>query len=232
LVVIVALVLVPGAWARTCRFDAATRTVYAPPGVTTAYDRLWVEDGRIMWNDLATTAPCGAATVTNTDTIRIKPPLVGLFSEVVIDEHGGPFAPGATPEAMGESEIEILVSNRFLRGVDDVVGTPGSDTIAIGDRGIALNNDGDLDVRFGAPLSPGGTIRVDGGAGDDFLSGQGGFGAGAPVAAPLVLLGGDSVNELVGGTGPDDLNDFYPRASGGKLRGMQGDDRLEGSDRG
>jgi len=229
LAALAALAVVASASARACRYDAATRAVFAPPGEATVYERLWVEDGRIMWTDLVTTAPCGAATVTNTDTIHLVPPRFGFFSEVTIDERTGRFAPGATREATGESEIEIVVSPRFGGGVTEVLGTSGDDTIAVGRRGIALNGDGDADVIFGVPDDSAAGLLIDAGPGDDLVTGKGGLGTGASTSAPLSLFGGTGVNQLVGGRAGDLLSDSLPGARNGNLRGMGGPDVLQGS---
>ena len=70
-------------------------------------------------------AACGGATVHNTDLIRVF-----ARGGITIDLAGGPFAPGATDEGDGSSEIEIEVDTRDL----DVLGSNSHDHL-VGGRG-------------------------------------------------------------------------------------------------
>ena len=87
--------------------------------------------------------PCsgGEPTVANTDTVVLQ--VVAGGGIPPIDLHGGPFAPGATPEADGSSEIEFSLPEVGF-GVLLVLGSPGSDSIRAGElehgTGINLND--------------------------------------------------------------------------------------------
>ena len=59
---------------------------------------------------------------------------------------GGAFAPGLTVESTGLSEIEITTSLGDTSDLLIVRGTPGDDTIRVGQTGVGLNADDDLDV--------------------------------------------------------------------------------------
>jgi hypothetical protein len=117
--------------------------------------------------------PCsgGVPTVLNTDRIRVV--MRGLAVGVALRLGGGPFAPGATPEAEGASEIEIEFSGRTTSG--SVVGTPRADEFhwapAGAQPGVNLNpgsaNDQDADVTItGSPLT---ALTARGAAGNDTI---------------------------------------------------------------
>jgi Ca2+-binding RTX toxin-like protein len=165
-------------------------------------------------------AACGGATVSNTDRITVTG--ASGNETVVIDLSGGQFAPGATPEANGTSEIEFSVN--LLTGSGDklrVVGGSGADNIVLGTLGVNLNGDDDADV---TPLGVE-VFRVAAGGGGDTVSGQGGAGTGQPVATGLGIGGGTGADTLLGGAGNDTIQGG---AGPDKIRGVGGNDRLSG----
>ena len=82
-----------------------------------------------------TPAPCGAATTTNTDSISINGS-VGTVETLVLDQRGGFFGPGATPES-NTPEIEIATNLGDTTDRVIVYGTEARDVMAAGQSGIA-----------------------------------------------------------------------------------------------
>ncbi|MDQ3955380.1 MAG: hypothetical protein M3285_07515 [Actinomycetota bacterium] len=198
---------------------------------------------------------CGDATVHNTDRI--------VFTDSAeydryfgVDQSNGRFAPGMTEEASGRSEIEIFAhfagddyESMFL-----LVGTPASERIYMGGRGVKINRDDDLDIEVDGV----GFQDVQGLGGDDFVTMSGGRGTGAAVphggffgntldggAGNDELIGGPGLNTLDGGSGHDRLvgKDGRDTATGGPgsdrifgkkgsdntLNGNDGNDHIEGN---
>lgn len=177
-----------------CSFSASTARVTVTMTANESAGLSIGADGRILVNGAA----CGTATRTNTNLISV----VGSSSgneTVLIDLSGGAFAPGATSESTGVSELEISID---LAGGSDGVhvrGTPNADRVTFGSSGIALTGDTDPDVRLTAVEN----LGVEGRDGDDRLSGAGGFGTGDPTSLPTVFLGGRGRDALVGGLAGD-----------------------------
>ncbi|HLB61134.1 MAG TPA: hypothetical protein VJN50_00085 [Actinomycetota bacterium] len=136
--------------------------------------------------------PCEAATVTNVDLVRFVAPHNPAASQAVrINLTGGPFAPGATDEGDGASEIEFVVDTGA--GGDGILikGTTEADHFVVAPGGVNLNADeesSDIDVmglgvvvygRRGADLLSTASARATlrGGPGDDALVGSA-FGGG------------------------------------------------------
>src|SRR5262249_39812584 len=125
----------------------------------------------------------------------------------------GLFAPGATTEPDGSSEIEFNVDNPGNNDIE-VFGRPGDDEITIGGRLTPFVNDLNLDgiedgdhpdadvTVHGAPWE----VVLDGRQGKDTLSGQGtGASGSCPAAARLSIAGGDGEDVLRGGNCDDTL---------------------------
>jgi Ca2+-binding RTX toxin-like protein len=186
-------------------------------------------------------ARCSGATPTvrNTDTMRI---VLAEVSFVDLDLGGGAFAPGATREREGASEIEIELSVDL--GTADVYGTDGDDEWHWGPGGAnpALNlnprvaGDRDVDVRILGSEDAYGALTANGGDGDDTIIGA----PDARIHGQLIAYGdaGDDLlstpviagerefgAELHGGPGDDTI-------SGGghedELSGDAGNDRIDG----
>jgi len=178
-------------------------------------------------------------TVRNTDTIRI---VIAEVSFVDLDLGGGAFAPGATSEPEGASEIEIELSIDL--GTAEVYGTSGDDEWHWGAGGAnpALNlnpreaGDRDVDVSIIGREDAYGSLIANGGDGDDTIIGA----RNARVRGQLIAFGdaGDDLlstpvisgerefgAELHGGPGDDTI------AGGGhedELSGDAGNDRIDG----
>lgn len=158
-------------------------------------------------------------TVHNTDTIKVE---LGEVSFVDVDLGGGPFAPGATREPEGASEIEIELSVDL--GTAEVTGTAGDDEWHWGlggaNPGLNLNpadaGDRDVDVRVVGPEDQLGPLVANGGDGDDTI-----------VAAPDARVRGRVV--AFGDAGNDVLS--TPASSGAQLHGGGGDDTITGGGR-
>jgi Ca2+-binding RTX toxin-like protein len=178
-------------------------------------------------------------TVFSTDSIRV---LLHHGAESELRLEGGPFAPGATPEAEGESEIEVEFS-AFI-ALPTVVGTAAAETFEWGPGGahpglnLNPNSDADRDVdvtlkgKYPALIADGagGNDRIipargarmpdgafaEGGRGDDYL---------AAPAEGSILDGGPGDDELIGARSRDDL---YGGRGRDRLVGAGGRDRLEG----
>jgi Ca2+-binding RTX toxin-like protein len=180
----------------TCVFAGGTAAIAFGPGDAITVVRSGSE---IQVNG----APCIGlpnATVTNTDAITFAGLATG-DETITIDLSGGPFAPGATAEGAGTSEIEF--SGIVLGGGTDslsIVGSSGADTVAFSSGGVDLSGDGDVDVTFG--VGGLGTIEsftMNGAGGDDAGSATG-------FTQPLVLNGSAGDDVLSGGSGNDQIN--------------------------
>jgi Ca2+-binding RTX toxin-like protein len=165
---------------------------------------------------------CGA-TMTTTDLIEVT---ATVPITVEIDLNGGAFAPGATAEAKGTSEIEWALE--LAAGSTLVVeGGPDRDVVVAAKdatgAGLAFGaGDDDLEVRF--PSANPSSVVLRGADGNDVLRGDG-LGPRSPVSIPLEILGGAGDDVVVGGGGVDRL---AGNAGADVLRGGAGDDRLDG----
>jgi RTX calcium-binding nonapeptide repeat (4 copies) len=193
----------------------------------------WAHAGSRPLPERASRCRGGVPTVRNTDTITVL--LRGEEDSVEVLLGGGPFAPGATPETEGASEIEIEVRGRGPFA--EVRGTRSADEFHWGPGranhpGLNLNprdtGDQDVDVtvrggRFasllawsaagndtiapapGAP-SPNYGVYTHGGRGDDRLTAPpNSRGILVGEAGDDVLIGGRQADTLVGGDGNDRL---------------------------
>jgi Ca2+-binding RTX toxin-like protein len=170
----------------------------------------------------STPTACGAATTTNTDSILIAGS-PGTDESLKLDMTDGAFAPGATAESTGVSEIEITTVLGDATDLIVVRGTAGADTIRIGQSGMGLNSDADLDVSFD-PLPA--VIEVVGKGGVNTLSARGGLGTGSVFLGKVILYAGDDGDLLQGGAGNDEL---YGGAGNDQLEGFDGDDMIDGA---
>jgi Ca2+-binding RTX toxin-like protein len=233
--------------AMRCTYDGAGRVdvVVDGPGpdatLSVARGGAILADGRL----------CGAATVTNTDTIRVTGVPGSWSQNVKIDLSGGPFAPGRTDEPGTSDEIEFALFLTELPMVT-VSGGPGPDHVVAGAAGINLNAAepfDDVDLTYMVEGSFGNALldQLLGNGGDDILSNAGGEGTGAawPFSTALIgggigkdrlfagvedarLVGGPDDDVLVGG--PDDGDTLLGGSGGDRLLGKEGDDELDGGE--
>jgi Ca2+-binding RTX toxin-like protein len=215
--------------AGSCVYNAATKSVSAQMMPGGAPQTIKIVAGAIQFGE-GTLAPCGAATPTNTDHITV----VGTteLDRLVIDEGGGWFVPGATPELDITSEIEIAANLGEATDELAVIAAERNDTISIGQSGIALNADGDNDVTWAPRLSK---VTVYGMGGRNNISALGGSGSGSGYAGQVFLYAGsqgdtlrgsNSADTLVGGAGNDVLDG---REGADTLDGTAGSDTLTGA---
>lgn len=169
---------------------------------------------------------CGGATVNNIDTVDVTG--ANGTETLILDLSGGSFAPGATTEAAGVSEIEFNLA--LGEGTDSlrVVGGADADKVTLGRIGAKLNGDTDVDVsHIGVER-----FTASGAGGGDRLSAAGGGGTGAAWADPVALTGDAGSDRLTGGSAADDLqgggdNDTIKGRGGADgLAGEQGVDTL------
>ncbi len=217
----------PATAAVACSFDAATATVTASvSGFTperSLRNTMSVEGGAILFEG----DRCGEATTTNADTIVVT----GSVKDdvFVVDTRSGPFAPGATPDAAGSSEIEFHVD---LGGGPDllrIVATGGPDRIVVGSSGVDLDDDAAANITMTRMAA-----LVLGFGGDDVLSGRGGADTGGAYELFLGLFGGGDKDRLIGGSRSDTLvggggvDRLIGRGGGDILVGRSGRDTLKG----
>jgi hypothetical protein len=188
--------------------------------------RLLVVDGHIAFADLAFyefRGRCGRATVWNTDRIRITEDDPGN-SRLQLDQQIGRFGPGRTREASGRSEIEVNLGT--LRDIW-IMGRASSEVVTIGERGVNLNGDGDVDL-IGSRLAE---VTVFANDGDDVVRATGHAGTGDPWQPPiwgyLSASGGDGDDLLVGTSRRDHL---YGDVGFDVLSGHRGRDSLYGDE--
>lgn len=231
----------------TCSHEAtalsvATSTDLDVARVVMAGDEIRVLAGRVLTHqDELTPVACGGEvpTVANTDSVSIDEAANVDEGAVQVDLGGGPFAPGATPEDDGTSEIEFNVALNGDDGFLDVLGSPGPDGLdyAIQDAAVEVNlnagaetqRDTDLtvtDVEIMTILGRDGADQITALTGSTsplsffFFGVVVGAGPGPDVltgSAGPDLLGGDRGNDLILGA---DGRDF--------LLGGRGRDRVLG----
>jgi Ca2+-binding RTX toxin-like protein len=159
--------------------------------------------------------------------------------QLKFDLEGGLFAPGATPEANGSSEVEFVVSNAGTGTQLVVEGSTGSDAVSFGDRRVFpefrtvtdVNLDGLADG-----LTPDGDVVLDprpesivvlAGSGNDVVSGAGiGPDNSHPTGTPIAIDDGLGSDVLTGGSSTDL---FLPSSGdhGDAFSGGAGDDFID-----
>ena len=172
--------------------------------------------GRIMVG----AAACGAAMTSTTDTVVVNG---NTGAEgLTIDLSGGPFAPGASVEGTGSSEIEFTID--LSTGTQDrltITGGPGSDSIVFGSLGANLNGDNDSDLTLtGVEL-----VTANTSDGADTVSGGGNASTGAPSSILFTLNGDIGDDTLLGGSGDDVITGG---TGADNLSGLAGDNTLTG----
>jgi hypothetical protein len=194
-----------------CVFDpnTATVTIHIAQGKP-----LWliVNGTGLDWGLPSDHAPCGPATVYNTDTVEVY----GTISSkefLTVDQQLARLSPGATAEPSGSSEIEV---HAHLGGNNDqlnVLMGAEDDHMSAGDAGLAWNADDDADITYEGNVQ----IDLEGLDGNDLITGEGGSGTGGPSPETL-NLNGQFGNDTIIGSPTSDRN----------LDGGYGDDLVYG----
>jgi hypothetical protein len=213
--------------ATTCTYDVARKSATiqlgAPFGQPTTIERS-IGAGAIEFHD--GDGPVQAcfipgttqfASVSNIDRLSVRGS--AGFERVILDETNGTFRPGATAEPTGRSAVLIGMTTGTGGDVLDIQGTGFADAISIfgstfGGQ-VDLDNDGDTDIGMSAPAR----INVNGGFGDDRLSGMSVLGQRASLPVTLdgnegndTMFGGDATDLMLGGDGDDFVNSVGGRA--------------------
>jgi trimeric autotransporter adhesin len=147
----------------TCAFAGSTVSITTSSGTSATIVR---SGNAIELNGV----PCDTATVSNTDLIAVSSP--EGFDMVTIDLSGGPFAPGATDEGDGSSEIEMTVG---FESLVTILGSDQADHIAIDDFEDGLPPDSTANLNADEAVSDddisadfsSNYALIDTGAGDD-----------------------------------------------------------------
>src|SRR4051812_30692913 len=103
------------------------------------------------------------ASVTTVDSIYVQGPLVGTNDGYFVDEYNGTFTPGLTPEAKGQSDIELDFNptGGATKPSFTVRGTEQADHVIVAGKGqIDLNGDLDADVTLDGASFAGAASRV------------------------------------------------------------------------
>lgn len=207
-----------------CEYDSTSKTVSLNHG----RPRIRRMGDSIAYSTGAGYQACGIATVENTDRIRFVAD--SEDPRAWIDLSHGYFAPGATPEARGLSEIEISVANSQPTHLVYIRATDQSDPIVCSGSRTTLNNDADSDLTFVASVR---SIGVESGPGDDTIDlarcdynkNRGSFGLRGGLGDDT-LIGGRSRSSMNGGKGRDVLSAKAGRAS---FLGGEGNDLITGT---
>jgi Ca2+-binding RTX toxin-like protein len=198
----------PSASAATCSVDVAGKaTVMAADQQNEV--RLRANGANLE----ASGVPCGALNAIESVIVNV---VNSQSAQVAFDLSGGPLGPGKTNENDGSSEIEFSVTGNSNNGTLAVIGSSGNDGLAVGQEQINGNLTGlinlnatadgatpDVDVSFGVlPF----LVSVDGGAGNDVITGAGVTVTSSAFGQVLKLTGGSGSNVLTGGTNSDEIN--------------------------
>ena len=148
----------------------------------------------------------GPPTLTTTSTIRFEDFSGGTPQTAVIDHSGGRFEPG--PDESGDTdEIEFAFDMQAGDDVVRVILASAGQQVAVGNTGINFNpleETPDDDVL--GDLAAVESVVLQGGPGNDTITGSS-TGAGVDTATkPLTITGGGGDDDLTGGNGPDSIN--------------------------
>jgi Ca2+-binding RTX toxin-like protein len=244
--VLAGLALLAGAQAAeaatSCTYDAGTHTVAL--AATATGESIFVQrqpfgGDTIQWGtNGVTSGNCGAATVSNTDTITYADSSGGS-NAFIISFQWGSFTPGFSSEGgfLATPEIEFNVD--FGAGTADelIVRAGGGSPLEarFGDAGVNLNSDEVTGVDSDLTLTgPPDLYLVAGDNNNDDVDASGGAGTGNATSLPFSATGGEGNDRLVGGLGADMLlgQDGADTLAGGpgadRLIPGSGDDGVDG----
>jgi Ca2+-binding RTX toxin-like protein len=218
-----------GAAVESCSYDAGTKQIMASIA-DGSQATLKVKASGELWFGLVPSA-CGGATTTNTDFVTVNGN-AGTVEAFTVDMSEGFIGPGFSSES-NLPEIEFAVNLGDTADGFTVIGTNAGDRMAAGRSGFGFNSDGDLDVVF-SPLPS--AMTIVGGAGVNFLTARGGWGAGLAYPGNTTITGGGAGDELNGGNGNDTItggagNDVINGyGANDTLSGGAGNDRVSAGD--
>lgn len=188
------------------------------------------EAGQLWWGNQSDSSQqgfCGRATVRNTDRVVVTGK--GRTGRLDYQLPHRAFGPGRSAERRGVPEIEFVLrggmTDFWMTGLGGSEGGE-SETVVVGERGVNVNGDGDVDVRFRSRVTGVWLFLL---GGDDVADGRGGHGTGAAWfrRRSLGITGGDGADVLHGHAGADLLKGD-PGADA--LHGHAGRDDLSDSD--
>ena len=225
----------------TCNYTAATHTanVTVTPGTGFSTGMsIRQSDGALVVESSASASPCGMATRTNTDTIRVTGNGAATRGSIFRLGTRVPFAPGFTDEPGSSDEIEM--SFDFSSGGRWYLTPSGTSSpiplnLAFGGNQINLNA-GEADgIDADAVVAGVYTVFVEGSLAADTILANGSAGtSGHPFALRMVASMSSGTDLIVGGKRGDDLSGGLDPDTifGGKgkdsLKGLGGKDRLFG----
>jgi Ca2+-binding RTX toxin-like protein len=205
------------AGATTCRFSDGVAHARVDGG-TALRMFVWPDNGRLWWgnqSDSSQDGYCGRATVRNTDRVVVTGK--GRTGRLDFQLPYRPFGPGRSGEATGVPEIEFVLRKGmtafWMTGLGGLDGK--AEHVYVGRRGVNVNGDNDVDVRFRSRVTNLYLFLL---GGADTADARGGHGTGDPWfrGRSLGITGGDGADVLRGHGGPD------------LIRGDGGSDRLYG----
>lgn len=208
----------------TCSFNAGTKTlsvIATANGDTPQIARLAGGDALQVRSGPTTAVACtnGAGSVTTVDTISFIDNTVGGETQLTIDQAGGRFAPGATAEQFGGSEIEMTANMGTGQDFVLVVGGPQADNLRVGrpaDDEVKVNFnptetfvDSDLHITSGGVgfslLDGHDSINMRGAAGTGDVFSNPGVSVSTGDGDDTVVMG-DSQNYIDAGAGNDSVS--------------------------
>jgi Ca2+-binding RTX toxin-like protein len=225
----------------TCTYTAATHTaaiaVTSAPGLA-ASTGIRQSDGALLVQSGLGSAPCGAATRTNTDTIAVTSTNAAPHGSIFRVGMTVPFAPGFTDEPGSSDEIEMSFDfssggRWYLTPTGTGSSTPFN--LALGGNQLNLNAAETDGIDADAAVNGAFTLFVEGSLAGDTVLGNGAAGTGgSPFATRMVVSSAAGADRIVGGRRADDLSGGLDPdlISGGRgkdaLKGEGGIDRLFG----
>jgi Ca2+-binding RTX toxin-like protein len=167
---------------------------------------------------------CTGATATATDTIVVTGSAAN--DELRLDLGGGPFAPGATDEGDGSSEIELTIDLGAGTDTLRVFGRSGANNIVLGSGGLNLNG-GEKPPDADVSVVNVEDFELTGGGDKDILWAAGSYGTGNWLNVSVTIDGRGGDDLIGGGSAGDVLS-----GSGGwdDIRPFGGNDKVNGSD--
>ena len=193
------------AGATTCRFSDGIAHARVDGG-TALRMFVWPDNGRLWWgnqSDSSQSGYCGRATVRNTDRVVVTGK--GRTGRLDFQLPYRAFGPGRTGESSGVPEIEFVLRKGMTAFWMTGLGgsEPGEpEHVYVGKRGVNVNGDNDVDVRFRSRVTNLYLFLL---GGADTADARGGHGTGDPWfrGRTFAVTGGDGADVLRGHAGRD-----------------------------